>query len=193
MSARRRAASAAASALHRASVPVPPGVTVTRRGPILTMAGPLGTSITDLASLDGRGDGALRLDGANGGSIEVASASKAFFGTLQSLLRAKLAGVTTGHAVTLKITGVGYRAALVSGGDALTLKLGHSHDCRYALPPAVRAVVPDPTTVTLVGLDKNQVTQVAANVRALRPPGAYKGKGVRREGEVVKLKPGKRK
>jgi large subunit ribosomal protein L6 len=189
---RRRAAAGAAAALHRALVPVPPGVTVSRAGATLTMAGPLGTAVTDLAALDGRGDGALRLD-PGGGAIEVASASKAFFGTLQSLLRSKLAGVSSGHAVTLKITGVGYRAALAAGGDALTLKLGHSHDCRYALPPAVRAIVPDPTTVTLVGLDKNQVTQVAANVRALRPPGAYTGKGVRREGEVVRLKPGKRK
>lgn len=189
---RRRTAAAAATALHRALIPVPPGVTVTRAGPRLVVAGPLGSSVTDLAALDARGDGALRLD-AEGGAIEVASPSKPFFGTLQSLLRAKLAGAATGHAVTLKIAGVGYRAAPAAGGDALLLKLGHSHDIRYDLPPAVRAVVPDPTTITLVGLDKNQVTQTAANLRALRPPSPYKGKGVRLEGETPRLKPGKRK
>ena len=192
MSARRRAARSAVTALHRASVPVPPGVTAERTGSRLTLAGPLGTAVTDLAALDARGDGAIRLD-ADGGAIEVASPSKAFFGTLTSLVRSKLAGVATGHAVTLKIAGVGYRAAPVDGGAGLLLKLGHSHDVRYVFPPAVRAVVPDPTTITLVGLDRNQVTQAAANVRALRPPSPYKGKGVRLEGETPRLKPGKRK
>lgn len=189
---RRRAARAAATALHRAAVPVPPGVTVDRAGARLTVAGPLGTSVTDLAALDGRGDGAIRLD-AEAGTVEVASPSKAFFGTLTSLVRAKLAGVATGHAATLKITGVGYRASPVDNGAGLMLKLGHSHDIKYALPPAVRAIVPDPTTITLVGLDRNQVTQAAANVRALRPPSPYKGKGVRLEGETPRLKAGKRK
>jgi len=102
-------------------------------------------------------------------------------------------GVTKGFYVQLRIVGIGYRAALSPDGRTLTLKLGHSHDCAYALPPSLRAVVPEPTLVGLWGLDKNQVTQAAANVIALRRPSPYKGKGVRVEGTSVKLKPGKRK
>ena len=102
-------------------------------------------------------------------------------------------GVTKGFYVQLRIVGIGYRAALSPDGSTLTLKLGHSHDCAYALPASLRAVVPEPTLVGLWGLDKNQVTQAAANVIALRKPSPYKGKGVRVEGTSVKLKPGKRK
>ncbi len=102
-------------------------------------------------------------------------------------------GVTKGFYVQLRIVGIGYRAALSPDGSTLTLKLGHSHDCAYVLPPSLKAVVPEPTLVGLWGLDKNQVTQAAANVIALRKPSPYKGKGVRVEGTSVKLKPGKRK
>ena len=99
--------------------------------------------------------------------------------------------MTKGFLVYLRITGIGYRASL--DGQTLTLKLGHSHDCTYTLPPSMRAILPEPTLVGLYGLDKNQVTQAAANIVALRPPDAYKGKGVRLEGATVKLTPGKRK
>ena len=249
-SASRRAAALAASSSQRAAAPallnvasieVPANVSVTRKGSELTVTGPLGTSKTDLASLDGRGDGALRLS-ADGRSIEVASVSKPFFGTLQTLLKNKIEvsqsglrreketikieipsssssstpplspfvsqprplassplsllhpqGVTKGFYVQLRIVGIGYRAALSPDGSTLTLKLGHSHDCAYVLPPSLKAVVPEPTLVGLWGLDKNQVTQAAANVIALRKPSPYKGKGVRVEGTSVKLKPGKRK
>lgn len=100
-------------------------------------------------------------------------------------------GVTRGFLVYLRITGIGYRASLA--GQTLTLKLGHSHDCTYTLPPSLRAVLPEPTRVGIYGIDKNQVTQAAANIAALRPPSVYKGKGVRLEGVEVRLKPGKRK
>lgn len=100
-------------------------------------------------------------------------------------------GVTRGFLVYLRITGIGYRASLA--GQTLTFKLGHSHDCTYTLPPSLRAVLPEPTRVGIYGLDKNQVTQAAANIVALRPPSVYKGKGVRLEGTEVRLKPGKRK
>jgi len=100
-------------------------------------------------------------------------------------------GVTRGFLVYLRISGIGYRASL--SGQTLTLKLGHSHDCTYTLPPSLRAVLPEPTRVGIYGVDKNQVTQAAANIVALRPPSVYKGKGVRLEGTEVRLKPGKRK
>ena len=113
--------------------------------------------------------------------------------SLSVSLSLSLQGVTKGFYVQLRIVGIGYRAALSPDGSTLTLKLGHSHDCAYVLPPSLRAVVPEPTLVGLWGLDKNQVTQAAANVIALRRPSPYKGKGVRVEGTSVKLKPGKRK
>ena len=78
-------------------------------------------------------------------------------------------------------------------GQTLTLKLGYSHDIKYTLPESLRAFLPEPTLVGLYGIDKNQISQAAASIRRLRPPDAYKGKGIRYEGEKLKLKPGKRK
>ena len=75
----------------------------------------------------------------------------------------------------------------------MILKLGFSHDVQYTLPDSLRAFLPEPSLVGLYGIDKNEVTQAAARIRALRPPTVYKGKGIRLEGEKMKLKVGKRK
>jgi large subunit ribosomal protein L6 len=100
-------------------------------------------------------------------------------------------GVTRGFLVYLKIQGIGYRATM--DGQAINLKLGYSHDYRFTVPASMRAFLPDPTLIGLYGIDKNEVTQVAANLIKLRPPSVYKGKGIRLADSTPRLKAGKRK
>ncbi len=99
-------------------------------------------------------------------------------------------GVSQGFTKTLQIHGVGYRAQI--SGNKLILNVGYSHPVEFALPEGIKATVDEKqTTITLYGIDKQLVGQVAANLRAVRPPDAYKGKGIRYADEVLKLKPGK--
>ena len=100
-------------------------------------------------------------------------------------------GVTTGFERKLSLVGVGYRASVQ--GNALKLQLGFSHDVIHDLPPGVKAETPSQTEIIIKGANKQQVGQVAAEVRAYRPPEPYKGKGVRYVDEVVRLKETKKK
>jgi large subunit ribosomal protein L6 len=100
-------------------------------------------------------------------------------------------GVTDGFSKTLEITGVGYRAAMQ--GQAIQLQLGYSHDITYPLPDGIQAQCPKPTEIVISGIDKQQVGQVAAEIRRFRPPEPYKGKGVRYAGEYILRKEGKKK
>lgn len=84
-------------------------------------------------------------------------------------------------------------ARLCPAEQTLTLRLGFSHDLAYTLPQSLRAFLPEPTLIGLYGIDKNEVTQAAARIRALRPPSVYKGKGIRLVDEQVKVKAGKKK
>ncbi|MCL5422223.1 MAG: 50S ribosomal protein L6, partial [Nitrospirae bacterium] len=99
-------------------------------------------------------------------------------------------GISQGYQRVLEITGVGYRAQVQ--GNKIVFTLGYSHPVEFQLPPGISAAVDQKqTTLTLTGIDKQQVGQVAANIRALRPPDTYKGKGVRYAGQRLKLKVGK--
>ena len=99
-------------------------------------------------------------------------------------------GVSEGFTKTLQIYGVGYRAQL--SGNKIILNIGYSHPVEFILPEGIKATVDEKqTTITLHGIDKQLVGQVADNLRAIRPPDAYKGKGIRYIDEVLKLKPGK--
>jgi large subunit ribosomal protein L6 len=100
-------------------------------------------------------------------------------------------GVTTGFTKTLEISGVGYRAAL--NGKVLQLNLGYSHDVNYAVPEGIEIKVPKPTEITISGIDKQRVGQVAAEIREYRGPEPYKGKGVKYAGEKIFRKEGKKK
>ena len=111
------------------------------------------------------------------------------FGLGFALVRNAVEGVSEGFSVNLELVGVGYRATKTAEG--LKLTLGFSHPVEFKLPEGVAADVKDDTKITLSGIDKNLVTQVAANVRKLRRPEPYKGKGIRYEGEVVRKKLGK--
>ena len=115
---------------------------------------------------------------------------RALHGLARSLVSNMVSGVSQGYTRVLEITGIGYRAQ-VKGGK-LSFTLGYSHPIEYELPAGIKAVVDEKqTTITLSGTDKQLLGQVAANVRELRSPDSYKGKGVRFSGERIKLKAGK--
>jgi large subunit ribosomal protein L6 len=95
----------------------------------------------------------------------------------------------------MRIVGVGYRAEIIKNeiNQILCFKIGLSHDFQYNIPKSVRVFLIEPTLICLYGVDKNQVTQIAAKIRQIKPPSVYKGKGIRLINEVIVMKPGKRK
>lgn len=117
--------------------------------------------------------------------------AKSLWGLSRTLVENMVKGVSEGYVKTLEISGVGYKASL--SGDMLTLFLGYSHDIMYALPAGIKAECPKPTTLVISGSDKEMVGMVAAEIRKLRKPEPYKGKGVRYSDEVVRRKEGKKK
>lgn len=125
--------------------------------------------------------------------VERASDSKvvkALHGLVRSLISNMVNGVSSGYEKVLEITGIGYRAQVK--GNKIIFTLGYSHPIEYELPAGVSAKVDEKqTTITLSGIDKQLLGQVAANIKALRMPDVYKGKGVRYAGERIKLKAGK--
>jgi large subunit ribosomal protein L6 len=115
---------------------------------------------------------------------------RALHGLTRSLVANMVEGVTRGFSKTLEIQGVGYRASM--RGTDLELNVGYSHSVVKKAPEGITFEVPQPTQVIVKGIDKQKVGQVAAEVRAVRPPEPYKGKGIRYEGEYVRRKVGKR-
>ena len=114
---------------------------------------------------------------------------RSLHGLSRTLLANMITGVTDGFEKVLDMVGVGYRGE-VKGGD-LKLQLGFSHDVIYPIPDGINITTPVPTRVVVSGIDKQKVGQVAAEIRAFRPPEPYKGKGVRYENEYVRRKAGK--
>jgi large subunit ribosomal protein L6 len=117
--------------------------------------------------------------------------TRALWGTTRASVQNLVAGVTKGFEKKLEINGVGYKAAMA--GKRLQLSLGFSHDVSFEVPAGVTITTPKPTEITVVGIDKRQVGQVAAEIRSLRPPEPYKGKGVKYAGEFIFRKEGKKK
>ena len=115
--------------------------------------------------------------------------TKSFYGLVRALLANNIEGVSKGFVKTLELRGVGYRAQ--TQGKTLNLSLGFSHPVEYALPDGVEATV-EKSNIIVSGIDKQKVGQVAAEIRAYRPPEPYKGKGVRYVGEYVPMKEGKK-
>ncbi len=125
------------------------------------------------------------------GSVKVSSNGKSRFskaaaGTFRSLIQNMVIGVTEGYVKELELIGVGYRAK--SQGKTLNLTLGFSHPVNYEIPEGIEVSTPSQTEIIIVGIDKQKVGQVAAELRAIRPPEPYKGKGVRYKGEQITLK-----
>ena len=115
--------------------------------------------------------------------------SRSFHGLTRALIQNMVVGVTQGYEKKLEIVGVGYLAAVQN--NELQLRVGYANELRRKIPTGLTVVCPDSTHVTVSGCDKQQVTQFAAEIRSLRKPEPYKGKGIRYDGEQVKLKPGK--
>jgi len=117
--------------------------------------------------------------------------SRAMWGTTRALLNNMVTGVSTGFSINLEITGVGYRAQIQ--GNTLNLQLGYSHDIPFPIPGDVRITCERPTIITVSGADRQRVGQIAADIRAHRPPEPYKGKGIKYATEIVRRKEGKKK
>lgn len=176
------------SRIAKYPVPVPSGVDVKIDAGAISVKGPLGTITQALT-----GDVVIKNED---GKLTFAAASesqhaKAMSGTLRALVANIVTGVTKGFERKLQLVGVGYRAQ--AQGDALNLSLGFSHPVVHKLPMGVKAETPTQTEIIIKGTDKQQVGQVAAEIRAYRPPEPYKGKGVRYANEVVVIKETKKK
>jgi large subunit ribosomal protein L6 len=131
-----------------------------------------------------------------GGSVHVTplgedKRSRALWGTARARVQNLVTGVTKGFEKKLEISGVGYKAALA--GKNLQLSLGYSHDVIYPIPAGITITAAKPTEITIAGIDKQQVGQVAAEIREFRGPEPYKGKGVKYAGEFIFRKEGKKK
>jgi large subunit ribosomal protein L6 len=175
------------SRIGRSPVPVPNGVTVALDGRSVSVTGPLGSLSHEVA-----GDITVRQDGAEliVERPDDERRNRSLHGLTRSLVNNMVVGVTTGFAKDLEIVGVGYRA-VPKGPATIELALGFSHPVTIEAPEGITFEVPAPTRITVRGSDKQVVGEVAANIRKLRKPEPYKGKGVRYAGEVVRRKAGK--
>jgi large subunit ribosomal protein L6 len=176
------------SRIGKYPVTIPSGVEVQLAGQTLTAKGQLGVLSLMLSNevttsiVDGAVTVAPRNDTKH---------SRAMWGTTRALINNMVTGVSTGFSVNLEITGVGYRAQ-VQGG-ILNLQLGYSHDIPFPIPADVRITCERPTVITVNGADRQRVGQIAADIRAYRPPEPYKGKGIKYATETVRRKEGKKK
>jgi large subunit ribosomal protein L6 len=176
------------SRIGKKPVTVPSGVTATVDGQTVKMKGPKGQ-----LQFVVHDDVEVKVES---GQVKVApryetNRARALYGTARAQIANLVAGVTKGFEKKLEITGVGYRAAMQ--GKNLQLALGYSHDVVFHIPEGISIAVPKPTEITITGTDVQRVGQVAAEIRAFRPPEPYKGKGVKYVDEFIFRKEGKKK
>ena len=176
------------SRIGKKPVVIPSGVTAKLDGHTIAVKGSKGelkfTAPQEVAvSID---DGAVHVK-----PLGEDKRSRAMWGTTRAQIANLMGGVTQGFEKKLEINGVGYKAAVA--GKNLQLSLGFSHDILYPIPTGVTIVTPKPTEITIAGIDKRQVGQVASEIRGFRGPEPYKGKGVKYAGEFIFRKEGKKK
>ena len=176
------------SRIGNTAVAIPSGVTAAVEGQTVKIKGPKGAMQVMLhddvtAKMD---KGGIKLD-----PRSESKRARSQWGTSRTLVANLIAGVTKGFEEKLEITGVGFRAAVQ--GKTLNLQLGFSHDVNFAIPQGIAIATPKPTEIVVTGMDKQQVGQVAAEIRGFRPPEPYKGKGVKYVGEYIFRKEGKKK
>lgn len=169
------------SKLAKKPLPIPEGVEVKKENKRLIIKGVKG----ELTLVIPSGIKAEKCEN----TVEVRGKESRITGLFASLVRNAIRGVNEGFRKELELVGVGYKAEIV--GDTLKLALGFSHPVEYKIPEGVKITVEGNTKVVVAGVDKQEVGQVAAGIRKLRPPEPYKGKGIRYVGEVVRRKPGK--
>ena len=175
------------SRIGRLPIPVPAGVTVDINGSSVAVKGPKGTLSHDVVepiSVTKESDGTLSVT-----RPDDERDSRARHGLTRTLVNNMVVGVTAGYVKPMEIVGVGYRVA--AEGKNLVFSLGYSHPVPVTAPEGITFVVESPTKFRVEGIDKQLVGEVAANIRKLRRPDPYKGKGVRYAGEVVRRKVGK--
>ncbi|MEV8511140.1 50S ribosomal protein L6 [Dactylosporangium sp. NPDC051484] len=175
------------SRIGRKPITVPAGVEIKIDGPVITVKGPKGELSHTLAE-------PISLERAEDGTYNVVRPNderkaKELHGLSRTLIANMVLGVTEGYRKSLEIAGTGYRVA--AKGSDLEFALGFSHPVVVTPPPGITFTVEKPTVFHIAGIDKQQVGEVAANIRKIRPPEPYKGKGVRYQGEVIRRKAGK--
>ncbi|MFK8036187.1 MAG: 50S ribosomal protein L6 [Hyphomicrobiales bacterium] len=176
------------SRIGKKAVAVPSGVTATIDGQQVSVKGPKGelsAVLVDnvLASMGDNGIEVKPVDGSN--------QARAMWGMSRTIIENLVVGVTEGFKKDLQINGVGYRAAIQ--GKNLQLALGFSHEVLYEIPEGIQITCAKPTEISVAGIDKQKVGQVAAEIRKYRPPEPYKGKGVKYADEYIFRKEGKKK
>ena len=167
-------------------IELPQGVDVTIDGDVVRVKGPKGQleqRVRPEITIE-VGDGQVVLSRSS-----EAKQHRAYHGLTRALVANMVEGVTTGYRKALEIVGVGYRAD--KRGNTLVLNVGYSHEVQYPEPEGITLSTPTQTQITVEGIDKQKVGQVAAELRAVRPPEPYKGKGIRYEGEQIRRKAGK--
>ncbi len=174
------------SRIGKKPITIPSGVTVEVQGSNVKVVGPKGTLNQTLV-------GAVKAEVAGGELLVVTQdqsrKARSFQGLSRSLLNNMVVGVSEGISKVLEISGLGYKAE-VDGGTVI-LNVGFSHSVRFPLPEGITASIEKNTIITLKGIDKQKVGQVAANIRSIRKPEPYKGKGIRYAGEKIRRKAGK--
>ena len=175
------------SRIGKKTISIPTGVTVNVTGNSVAVKGPKGELHFDAHSdmhIEAK-DGAITIVPAEKHSKKAAG----IWGMTRTVIANMVAGVTTGFEKVLEYEGIGYRADM--NGSNLTLKLGFSHPVQFEAPKGITFTIVK-NTITISGIDKEQVGQVAARIRALKKPEPYKGKGIRYRGEVIRRKAGKK-
>ena len=184
------------SRIGRKPIPVPETVTVTIEPEVVRVAGPRGNLEERKARVIevSQEDGNIVVEQQNGDIVVTRPTERkehrALHGLTRSLIANMIEGVTSGFEKRLEIQGVGYRAALK--GKNIELSVGYSHPVQIEAPDGVEFEVPQPTQIIVKGSSKQAVGEIAAQIRKVRPPEPYKGKGVRYAGEYVQRKVGKR-
>ncbi len=174
------------SRIGKKPIPLPKGVTYTVDGNLITVTGPKGTVTNHLP-------GGVTLTTEDGVLLVKRDddSKAAIHGLVRALVNNAVVGVTTGWTRDLEIVGIGYRAEL-KGKGIVVFTLGYSHPIEYPLPSGVEVTIdPKMTKLSVAGIDRQKIGQVAAEMRSLRPPDPYKQKGVRYVGEKLKKKVGK--
>ena len=175
------------SRIGRKTIKLPQGVTVTVNGPSVAVTGPKGKLAMEMRpeiSLKNV-DGELTIE-----IVKEGKEASAFMGMTRALVNNMVNGVSAGFEKKLELVGVGYRAKM-NGADTLSLTVGYSHPVEFKVPAGIQIEVTDNQFVTIKGSDRQLVGQIAANIRKIRKPEPYKGKGIKYSTEVVRRKQGK--
>ena len=178
------------SKIGKISIPIPEKVRVILNDNMLNVEGPLGKQSinVDLEMFD------LNITEGKDVSIKpkkLDDNSKRLWGMNRSLINNAIVGASNGYEKILELSGVGFRAALK--GKALNMQLGFSHDINYEIPDGIKISVEKQTILKIIGSNKQQVGMVASQIKSIRPPEPYKGKGIREQGQYILRKEGKKK